>query len=178
MEIGLLGVIKNFVWLSVYWWWGVTLDYWSWRCGLLKSSNELRAWHWISRMEKMLMAVTSWGNCTSQGRHNKCWASVELITLLLRVRSKDFWSQKNSKKLNSFVVFTSFALHVGERYDVEWQSGLLFACVHQVFYTLRYLCSCSSVDASISSNTRSIIPSLLCSCSVSAVLIFFKHVFS
>lgn len=42
-----------------------------------------------------------------------------------------------------------------KRYNVEWQSGLLFTSVHQFFYMLDYLCFCSST--SIQSNTRSIL---------------------
>lgn len=43
LEIGLLGVIKNPVWLTALWCWVVTLGYWSWKCGLLKASEEPRA---------------------------------------------------------------------------------------------------------------------------------------
>lgn len=44
-----------------------------------------------------------------------------------------------------------------KRHNVEWQNRLLSASVHQFFYMLDYLCSCSSIGTSIPSNTCSIL---------------------
>lgn len=68
LEIGLLFVIKNPVWLTALRWWGVTLGYWSWKCGFLKASEEPRAWHWISTMETVQAGCSLLGKvCHREG---------------------------------------------------------------------------------------------------------------